>query len=107
MVNLHNIGNIHGSLITYISTNNATKSRDLIGCVTSQECANESYRAVIRKNTQYVSFVCIRFQCQIISQIFIELHFQFFFKIPLYLGKHGDKIVRHLIVFNKMQIAYE
>jgi len=53
VVNLPNIGNIHGALITYISTNNVTKSRDLIGCVTSQECANESYRAVIRKNTQY------------------------------------------------------
>jgi len=52
VVNLLNIGNIHGSLITYISTNNVTKSRDLIGCVTSQECANESYRAVIRKHTQ-------------------------------------------------------
>ena len=33
------------------------KSRDLIGCVTSQERANESYRAVIRKNTQYFSHV--------------------------------------------------
>jgi len=51
------------------------KVADLIGCVTSQECVNESYRAVIRKNTcsnpQYFflyieytvffSFVCIRF----------------------------------------------
>ena len=28
------------------------KLADLIGCVTSQECVNESYRAVIRKHTQ-------------------------------------------------------
>jgi len=62
VVNLHNIDNIHGSLITYISTNSVTKARDLTGCVTSQECANECYRAVIRKNTQYFfAFVCIRF----------------------------------------------
>ena len=53
VVNLLNIGNIHGSLITYISTNHVTKSRDLIGCVTPQECANESYCALIRKNTHF------------------------------------------------------
>jgi len=64
VVNLLNIGNIHCSLITYISENNVTKSRDLIGCVTSQELS--------RSNPQEYTAFCLYIEYTVL--LFFSLH---------------------------------